>query len=75
MLASSYGEKHEESKTKIKITITLKRDEMASMIGTAPETLIRFMAELKKEGLIEQDGKAIIIVNREKLLDYAGIDY
>ena len=43
--------------------------------GTASETLIRFFTELKNEGLIEQEGKTIYIVDEEKLLDFANINY
>lgn len=58
---------------RIKITINLKREEMASMIGTAPETLIRFIAELRKESLIVQEGKTIFIPNIDALMDFAEI--
>lgn len=61
--------------TKTRLDIKLTREEMASIIGTASETLIRFMSELKQEGYIEQAGKTIFITDEEGLLDFANIAY
>ncbi|WP_164848271.1 Crp/Fnr family transcriptional regulator [Halobacteriovorax sp. HLS] len=60
---------------KVKLDIKLTREEMATMIGTANETLIRFISEFKDEGLIEQDGKTLIIVKEEELLEWANLSY
>jgi len=68
ILKEGYGE---EVDGKTKLNIKLTREEMASIIGTASETLIRFFTELKKENIIEQVGKTIFIVDEEKLLDFA----
>lgn len=57
------------------LDIKLTREEMASIIGTASETLIRFMSELKNEGFIHQEGKKIYITDEEGLLDFAGLTY
>lgn len=59
----------------IRLDIKLTREEMASIIGTASETLIRFMSELKQEGFIEQKGKVIFITDEEGLIDFANIEY
>ena len=48
---------------------------MASLVGTATETLIRFLSELKEENLIEQEGKTMLILNEEKLVEYAKLEY
>lgn len=71
ILKEDYGVQ-EEGRTKLNIKLT--REEMASIIGTAAETLIRFFSELKKEGIIEQEGKTIYIVSTSKLLGFANID-
>lgn len=71
-LKATHGIK-ENKRWKIELKIT--REEMATMIGTANETLIRFMSELKNEGIIEQEGKVIYIINENKLLDSANIHY
>lgn len=55
------------------IELKVTREEMATMIGTANETLIRFMTEFKEAGIIEQEGKIIYIKDLEELLDWANI--
>lgn len=56
-----------------KIELKLTREEMATLIGTANETLIRFMSEFKEEGLIEQEGKTLYIKNLPELMNWANI--
>jgi CRP-like cAMP-binding protein len=51
----------------VRIGIQLSRDEMASMLGIASETLIRELSVLKDEGIIEQDGKIIIVAKPKEL--------
>ena len=46
---------------------------MASMIGTANETIIRFISEFKEEGILKQEGKTIFIMNVEKLQQTANL--
>jgi CRP-like cAMP-binding protein len=52
---------------KYKLELALSRNEMASMIGMAGETLIRLLTEFKQSGFLEQDGKALYITNIEAL--------
>lgn len=73
ILKESHGQKLANGA--IKLNIILTREEMATMIGTANETLIRFMSEFKEEGLIEQDGKTIIILNEELMIEWANLNY
>lgn len=73
VLKESHGQKISENE--IKISLKLTRDEMATMIGTASETVIRFIGEFKESGLIKQDGKFIIIQNEEELINWANIDH
>jgi CRP-like cAMP-binding protein len=56
---------------KRKISLKLTREEMASIVGTATETLIRILSDFKKEGLIELDGKFIILENEKEILKEA----
>ena len=56
---------------RIRLDIKLSREEMASMIGTANETVIRFMSEFKSEGLIAQEGKIIYILDDKALFTLA----
>jgi CRP-like cAMP-binding protein len=45
------------------LKVQLSRDELASIIGTATESCIRLLSEFKKMGLIELNGKKIILTN------------
>lgn len=47
------------------------RKEIAQWAGTTTETVIRTLAQFEKEGLIDQTGRQIRILNREKLKDKA----
>lgn len=58
-----------------RLDIKLTREEMASMIGTSVETVIRFMTELKEQGMIEQEGKVIFVVNEPGLLEAANLNF
>ena len=72
-LKESYGKKGEDGSWEIGIKLT--REEMASMIGVANETLIRFMTEFKDEEIITQKGKTIYVINEDKLIDFADLYY
>ena len=43
------------------LKVQLSRDELASIIGTATESCIRLLSDFKKLGLIELNGKKIIL--------------
>ncbi len=65
----------EEKDGRIRLDIKLNRDEIASIVGTAHETIIRLVSEFKDEGILEQEGKVIFILNEDKLLEFANLDY
>jgi CRP-like cAMP-binding protein len=69
----NYG--HQESDGRVRLDIKLNRDEIASIVGTAHETIIRLISEFKDEGILEQEGKIIYILDEEKLLEFANLDY
>lgn len=71
LLKQSHGKK--DANGKIFLDIKLTRDEMASIINTAQETLIRFMSELKEAGLIEQKGKTIYVSDEKGLMEAASL--
>ncbi len=50
------------------IKISLTREEIANLIGTATESAIRLISEFKTDKLIEVDGRNFKILNREKLI-------
>lgn len=56
---------------RFRIDLNLKRDEMATLIGTASETLIRFIKEFKEAKIIEQVGKTLYINNMSELLRWS----
>lgn len=53
------------------LKLQLSREEIAGMIGTATESCIRLLSELKKEQAIELVGKKIIIIDKNKLVRIA----
>lgn len=72
LLKQSHGV---EEEGKFRLDIKLTREEMASLVGTATETLIRFLSELKEEKVIEQAGKTMYITDEEKLIKFANLSY
>ena len=59
------GDKH----GKIVITIPMSRQDMASAIGTRPESLSRAIRELEKKGVAQFSGKRVVIHDLDDLLD------
>lgn len=51
--------------------INLSRADLANMVGTAVETLVRLLHEFKDEGLIETKGRMIQVKNLKKLIAVA----
>ncbi len=49
------------------INIVLSREEISSVVGTATESTIRLLSELKKEGTIDLKGKQIKILDSNRL--------
>jgi len=49
------------------LNVVLTREELANLVGTATESLIRILSDFKKEGIIELDHKKIRIVDFEHL--------
>lgn len=48
-------------------TLTISRDDLAKMVGTAPESVIRVLSDFKDEGLIEIESGKIKILSPTKL--------
>ena len=51
----------------VTLNVILSREELANLVGTATESLIRILSEFKKEGLLELEQKKIKIVDEEHL--------
>jgi CRP/FNR family transcriptional regulator, polysaccharide utilization system transcription regulator len=48
--------------------ITLSREDLANLVGTATETVIRLLSEFKHDELVEIRGRKIKVLNRKELL-------
>lgn len=59
----------EEQKSKDSVELEISKGQLASLLGTIPETLSRIFAKMSDEGLIAVDGKKIRILDRAALVD------
>lgn len=50
------------------IAINLSREDLASLVGTARENIVRILKEFKEEGILETRGRKIIITDVQKLV-------
>ena len=64
-VAEALVQLNEQSDTEGKISIL--RDDLAAMVGTAKESVIRTLTDFKNEGLIQIEGGKIVIINNKKL--------
>lgn len=72
MLKETYSMEGDESQI---IDIALSREDLANIVGTATETVIRLLADFKQENLIATEGKKIKIINPKglaKVADFYG---
>lgn len=70
MLKETYGMEGEGS---FLIDLALSREDLASIVGTATETVIRLLSEFKSEGLIAFEGKKIRVLEPKKLAKQADL--
>lgn len=49
-------------------SISISREDLASLVGTAKETAIRFLSEFKEENIITSHGSTITILKEDELL-------
>jgi CRP-like cAMP-binding protein len=55
------------------LQISLTREELANIVGTATESVIRLLSEFKQDRLIELSGRKIIILNETGLTRIANV--
>lgn len=67
MLSKKYKSKEQEN-----FSIRISRDDLASVVGTATESLIRTLSDFKAEGSIEISGSEIKIIDEKKLAGLKG---
>jgi len=56
------------------LQITLTREELANMVGTATESVIRLLSEFKQDGLIELQGRKIKILDEKTLIKIGNLN-
>ncbi len=59
----------EEQKNTNAVTLEIPKGQLASLLGTSPETLSRIFAKMSGEGLIKVSGKKIELLCYDKLLE------
>lgn len=67
---SRYGEKTAKG---VKLKIELTREELAELIGTTQESVIRLLTEFKQDGLIKVDGRQITLCDLPRLTATANL--
>ncbi|MGZ7136013.1 MAG: Crp/Fnr family transcriptional regulator, partial [Methanobacterium sp.] len=50
------------------VEINMSREDLASLVGTARENILRILKDFKEEGILETRGRKIIITDVNKLL-------
>ena len=70
MLQETYSKDTDEDEL---IEINLTREDLANIVGTATETLIRLLHDFKAENLIETQGRKIRVTEPKKLLKVANL--
>ena len=55
------------------LQISLTREELANMVGTATESVIRLLSEFKTDKLIELNGRKIKLLNIPKLIKIGNV--
>ena len=53
--------------------INMSRTDLANMVGTAKENLVRLLQQFKSEGLIESTGRVIKILNKKEVIREANL--
>lgn len=53
------------------VAINMSREDLASLVGTARENVLRVLAEFKEKGILETKGRKIIVHDVKKLIELA----
>jgi CRP/FNR family transcriptional regulator len=62
----------EEQGNNDSVRLPVSKGQLASLLGTIPETLSRIFARMSEDGLIRVEGRSITIIDREGLRDREG---
>lgn len=63
ILKKTYGVEKDQKTLSIKLT----REELANIVGTAPESVSRLLSKLRQEGIVAIQGRKIAILNHDAL--------
>ena len=55
------------------VEINMSRDDLASLVGTARENVVRVLSEFKESGILETKGRKIIVHNVTRLIEIGNI--
>ena len=62
----------DREKSTDEFNLDISKNQLASILGTIPETLSRILTKMTKTGLIESDGKRMFVIkDRDSLIDLA----
>ncbi|MBZ5856915.1 Crp/Fnr family transcriptional regulator [Flavihumibacter profundi] len=53
------------------VEINMSRDDLASLVGTARENVVRVLTKFKEEGIVETKGRKIIVQDVNRLIEIA----
>lgn len=70
LLQKTYGIRE---KGEVYLDIKLTRADMAAMINSTPESVIRTLSDFQKEDVLRIDRKGIVLTNVDMLLEYCGV--
>jgi len=62
----------EQKRGSNELELNITKSQLASLLGTIPETLSRILGRMTRQGLIESEGPRIKILDRQGLEDLAG---
>lgn len=68
LLKNTYQKKEEGY-----FSIAISREDLAAIVGTAKETVIRFLSEFKEEGIVSTQGSTITILSADKLVKISSL--
>ena len=63
MIKNTYDDEDSEE-----YTINMTREDLANLVGTAKETVIRLLSELKKDEVVRTEGRKITIMDKDALV-------
>jgi CRP/FNR family transcriptional regulator len=70
LLKDTYGTEDGDSSA---LNVRLSREELAGIVGTAVETLVRALAEFKRQRLISTEKKKIRILDLPRLIEIGNL--